>query len=264
MPKLAALHIYPIKSTAGIRLDRAFVERAGLTFDRRFVLADVDGRFLTARKYPRLLRVRATPASDGLVLSADGRPDLRLLYSEFPAQYRAISVWNDEIAGQHCSEAADRWFSELLRLDCTLRYFGPRSARRTASAPESPVAFADGYPLLLISAASLGDLNARLPEPVSMSRFRPNLVVSGTEPFAEDGWKRIRIGALELALVKPCSRCVLTTLDPVTAERHPRQEPLRTLTGYRRDADGQVNFGQNLVPLGEGVLEVGMVVEVLD
>ncbi|NVK43966.1 MAG: MOSC domain-containing protein [Oceanospirillaceae bacterium] len=263
MPRLSSLHIYPVKSTAGIQLDRAFTERAGLAFDRRFVLADRDGRFLTARKHPRLLQVRGTPTADGLILSAPWRPDLRLRYDEFPLQYLTISVWDDEIEGQHCCEAADQWFAELLGIDCSLRYFGPRSRRQTDRAPLSPVAFADGYPLLLISEASLADLNARLPEPVTMSQFRPNMVISGTEPFAEDGWTRIRIGTLELALVKPCSRCVLTTIDPVTAERHPRQEPLRTLSGYRRDSDGQVNFGQNLVPLGEGVLEVGMEVEIL-
>ncbi|MFC6669132.1 MOSC domain-containing protein [Marinobacterium aestuariivivens] len=262
--KLSALHIYPIKSTAGIGLERAFVERAGLTFDRRFVVADATGGFMTARRHPRLLQVRATPTADGLWLSAPEMPDLRLRYGQFPPQYRSISVWRDHIDSQQCGDEADRWFSDYLGQDCRLQFFGPRSQRETDRLPHSPVAFADGYPLLLISEGSLEDLNRRCPEPVSMARFRPNLVVSGTAPFAEDGWTRIRIGALELALVKPCSRCVMTTLDPASAERHPRQEPLRTLSGYRRDADGQVNFGQNLVPLGEGVLEVGMEVEILE
>ncbi|GGO79627.1 hypothetical protein GCM10011348_14370 [Marinobacterium nitratireducens] len=263
MIRLSSLHIYPIKSTAGIGLERAFVERAGLAFDRRFVLTDNDGQFLTARRHPRLLQVRATPTSDGLVLSATGCSDLRLRYDDFPAAYRTISVWNDQIEGQHCSDSADRWFSEWLGLECSLRYFGTRSSRQTDRAPLSPVAFADGYPLLLIGEASLADLNSRLPAPVAMAQFRPNLVISGSDAFAEDSWRRIRIGSLELEPVKPCARCVLTTIDPVTAERHPRQEPLRTLTGYRRDSEGQVNFGQNLVPLGEGVLEVGMEVEIL-
>ncbi len=263
MTRLSSLHIYPVKSTAGIALSRAFVERAGLAFDRRFVLADRDGRFLTARKHPRLLQVRATPTLDGLVLSATGCSDLRLRYEAFPSEYRTISVWDDEIEGQHCSDAADRWFSDWLGLECNLRYFGTHSRRQTDRAPVSPVAFADGYPLLLIGEASLADLNARLPTPVSMAQFRPNLVIAGSDAFAEDNWRRIRIGSLELERVKPCARCVLTTIDPATAQRHPRQEPLRTLSGYRRDSDGQVNFGQNLVPLGEGVLEVGMEVEIL-
>lgn len=264
MPQLSALHLYPIKSTAGIQLTRAFVEPGGLTFDRRFLLADRQGRFLTARRHPRLLQVRATPTADGLYLSAADQPPLRLRQTEFSDRYLPVTVWDDHVEGQHCSDAADRWFSDYLGIDCQLLHFGTGSRRQTHREPLAPVAFADGYPLLLISQGSLDDLRQRCPAPVGMERFRPNLVIGGTGPFAEDDWKRIRIGALELAVVKPCSRCVMTTVDPQTAVKHPQQEPLRTLAGYRRGDDGQVYFGQNLTPLGEGVLEVGMDVEILE
>ena len=263
MTILSDLHIYPVKSTAGLRLERAFVERAGIAFDRRFVVADSQGHFLTARKYPSLLRVQATPTSDGLILGAAGQTDIRLRYREFSQDYRQLRIWEDEVQGQRCAPAADRWLGDYLGLECQLLYFGPASSRFTALSPEAPVAFADGYPLLLISQGSLDDLAARTPVPIRMSQFRPNLVITGCEPYAEDRWQRIRIGRLELALVKPCSRCLMVNLDPDTAERHPQQEPLRTLATYRRGDKGRVYFGQNLVPLGEGVLEVGMEVEIL-
>ncbi len=264
MPYLSDLHIYPIKSTSGLRLERAFAERAGLAFDRRFVVADSQGRFVTARKHPALLRVRATPCIDGLIISVAGKPDLRLTYSLFAEDYRQVRVWDDEVHGQPCSRAADRWFSDYLDLECQLLYFGTASQRFTALNPDAPVAFADGYPLLLIGQGSLDDLAGRCTVPVTMRQFRPNLVIAGSEPFAEDHWKRIRIGSLDLALVKPCSRCVMVNLDPVTAARNPDQEPLRTLADYRRGEDGQVYLGQNLIPLNAAVLEVGMEVEILE
>jgi len=263
MPILSDLHIYPVKSTAGLRLERTFVEQAGIAFDRRFVVADGQGHFLTARKYPSLLRVQATPTSDGLILGAAGQANIRLRYSEFSQDYRQVRIWEDEVQGQPCSPAADRWLSDYLGVECQLLYFGPASSRFTALSPEAPVAFADGYPLLLISQGSLDDLAERTPAQIRMSQFRPNLVITGCEPYAEDHWKRIRIGSLELALVKPCSRCVMVNLDPDSAERHPQQEPLRTLATYRRGDKGQVYFGQNLVPLNDAVLEVGMPVEIL-
>jgi uncharacterized protein len=263
MPYLSDLHIYPIKSTAGLRLERAFVERAGLSFDRRFVLADATGRFLTARKHPGLLRVRATPSVDGLILSARGCTDLRLSYRQFSSQYRPVSVWDDDVQGQACSEAADRWFSDYLGLPCQLLYFGEASRRVTALDPGAPVTFADGYPLLLIGQGSLEDLASRCNTPLSMGQFRPNLVIADCEPYAEDSWKRIRIGTLELDFVKPCSRCVMVNLDTHTALANAQQQPLRTLAQYRRGEKGQVLFGQNLIPRNEAVLEVGMDVEIL-
>ncbi|MCP8688651.1 MOSC domain-containing protein [Marinobacterium sedimentorum] len=264
MPYLSDLHIYPIKSTAGLRLERAFVEREGLAFDRRFILTDSRGRFLTARKHPALLRVRATPCVEGLILSATGCADMRLSYSQFSTRYQPVQVWDDEVQGQQCSEAADRWFSDYLGMPCQLLYFGSASRRVTALNPDAPVAFADGYPLLLIGQGSLQDLAHRCETPLSMGQFRPNLVIADSEPYAEDHWKRIRIGSLELEFVKPCSRCVMVNLDSQTALANPQQQPLRTLAKYRRGEKGQVLFGQNLVPMNEAVLEVGMEVEILE
>lgn len=263
MPYLSDLHVYPIKSTAGLRLERAFVERAGLSFDRRFVLADMQGRFLTARKHSSLLKIKATLCVDGLILTTAGCTDLRLSYRQLSSHYRPVSVWDDEIQGQACSDAADRWFSDYLGLPCQLLYFGDASRRVTALDPDAPVSFADGYPLLLIGQGSLEDLASRCDTPLNMSQFRPNLVIANAEPYAEDSWKRIRIGTLELDFVKPCSRCVMVNLDSRTALANAQQQPLRTLAQYRRGEKGQVLFGQNLIPRNEAVLEVGMEVEIL-
>jgi uncharacterized protein YcbX len=161
--------------------------------------------------------------------------------------------------------SADEWCSEYLGFECRLVYMDDLCERSTDpqfSLSHDIVSFADGFPCLLISEASLEDLNTRAPMQVSMRRFRPNLVISGCPAFAEDEWQRLRIGSVEFAAVKLCSRCVLTTIDPKTSEQHPHQEPLRTLGRYRRQPDRSINFGQNLIPRGSGKIRVGDRIEI--
>ena len=174
-----------------------------------------------------------------------------------------VQVWDDVCTGWLVDSAADRWFSGFLGAEVRLAWMPPVTVR-----PADPqfvsrltrVSFADGFPFLLIGSGSLEDLNGRLATPLPMNRFRPNLVVSGAPPFAEDGWRRIRIGSIEFELVKPCARCMVTTLDQETGMKG--QEPLRTLATYRR-VNGEVMFGQNAVHLGQGKLRAGENVEVL-
>ncbi|MCV6610946.1 MAG: MOSC domain-containing protein [Amphritea sp.] len=262
--QLSQLTVYPIKSTAGIQLDRALLRYAGLAFDRRFVLSDSRGKFITARTHPRLLQIRSALCPEGLWLTAPDQPALQVEYKALRSDYNPVSVWGENISAQRSPEACNQWFSEFLGQPCELLFFGEQSERQVATHPDHPVGFADGYPLLLISEASLSDLNSRCTSPVMMDQMRPNLVVSGCEAFAEDSWKRIRIGTIELELVSPCSRCVLTTVNPVTATRHPLKEPFSILKQYRRGADGQVYFGQNLIALNEGVLNLNDPVEILE
>jgi uncharacterized protein YcbX len=207
--------------------------------------------------------VDAELTSDGrLVLSAPDCPAIEV--GNQGAQSIEVVVWRDSLVAQCVDPAADAWLSEFLGRPCRLVKFpanGVRAVDPAYASPGDEVGFADGYPFLLISQASLDDLNSRLDAPVPMQRFRPNIVIDGAEPYAEDGWQRLRIGQLTLRVAKPCSRCIIPTIDPGTAVRGP--EPLRTLLTYRK-RENQVYFGQNLVPEGTGRLRRGMPVEVID
>ena len=261
---LSSISIYPVKSLKGLTLSDAFVGDHGLEFDRRFMLSDEGGNLLSAREIPELLLFQVLLREDGLEIVAPDGDHLTVRIPEFFQNYRQVVVWGDEINAQRCGPTTDEWFSNKLNLDCELLYFGEQSERFTALKPEKSVAFSDGYPLLLISEASLADLNQRTQSAINMDQFRTNLVVSGNDAFAEDGWKRIRIGEVEFEIVKPCSRCVMTTYDSQTAQATPNSEPLRTLSQYRRGEDGEVYFGQNLVALNSGQIRCGDTVKVLE
>ncbi|GGO66559.1 MOSC domain-containing protein [Bowmanella pacifica] len=262
MARLADIYIYPIKSTQGIALSHSWVERPGLSFDRRFMLADSKGRMLTGRALPRLIQVSAVLRRDGLMVCHADMPALFVRYSDCAMTPVATQVWKDQFEAFATTEAANRWFSLLLGRECQLLYCGEHTPRFSAKA-DVDVSFADGFPLLLISQASLQELNRRSPLVHQMAQFRPNLVVEDTLAFAEDSWQRIRIGEVEFKLDSPCSRCVFTTRDPRTGEFLGDQEPLKTLGTFRKDRSGKINFGMNLIPVNEGRLEVGMPVEVL-
>lgn len=257
------LYIYPIKSTRGIRLANAQIDALGLAFDRRFVVSDDAGQFITARTEPALCLVSSKLIEQGLELSAPNMPKLTLSYQEFSNQYKNVTVWGDDIAGQLCSTTANAWFSEYLQRPCQLLYFGEASSRVKKENKDNAreLAFADGYPLLLISQASLNDLNQRLlannKKTVSMAQFRPNIVVDDCLPFAEDGWQYIRIGDIEFKVSKPCERCIFTTVNPDTGKKDRQQQPLSTLKTYRQTHDGDVLFGQNLIPLNNGIIKQG-------
>lgn len=229
------------------------------------MIVDRNGKFVTGRLYARMPLLRAAPRDYGLRLEAPDAPALEVAFPAANAERLAVEVWKSQVDAVWAGAAADAWVSRVLGASLRLVYMD-QAAQRTVSAdygqPGDEVSFADGYPQLLISQAALDQLNARLSAPVSMLNFRPNLVVSGTAPHAEDDWKRIRIGAVEFDLVKPCTRCVFTTVDPLRGERRNDGEPLKTLTGYRRTPEG-VTFGQNLIARGEGVIRLGDRVEVL-
>lgn len=266
--KVSSLHIYPIKSTAGISLPHAQVEELGLAFDRRFIVSDLSGQFITARTEPRLCLVKTNLIEKGVELSAPNMSTLILSYDKFTDQYQKVTIWGDNVAGQLCSTEADTWFSDYLKRPCQLLFFGQESLREKKSVTidvendkARKVAFADGYPLLLISQASLDDLNSRLignqQQAVSMTQFRPNIVVDNCLPFAEDGWQHIRIGNVEFKVSKPCERCIFTTVNPLNGQKHPEQQPLRTLKYFRQTPNGEVLFGQNLIALNSGQISQG-------
>lgn len=262
---LQNINVYPIKSSAGIELSSSWVEELGLAFDRRFVVADLNGEFFTARTQPRLCLIQANLTASGMVLTAPDMPALVITYQKLTNNYVAVNVWDDSINAQQCLADINQWFSEYLQLPCQLLFYGSDSQRLVKN-KTSPVSFADGYPLLLISQASLDNLNAHYQASeaaISMAQFRPNIVVNNCDAFAEDTWQHIRIGEVEFEIVKPCTRCIFTTINPQTGEKNQQQEPLKTLMSYRQIESGDVIFGQNLVALNQGQIKQGDQVEIL-
>lgn len=266
--QLSALYRYPLKSARGESLTHSPLEALGLCGDRRWMLVEPEsGRFLTQRLLPQMSQLSALYNADGgLNLSAPGFGSLKVALPQPDQDLRGVTVWRDSLRVPDAGDAAAAWLSDLLGKTCRLVQVPEGRTRQVDTAYAQPgdrVAFADGFPLLLIGQASLDDLSQRVGQPLSMLRFRPNLVVTGSEAYAEDGWKRIRIGEVEFEVAKGCSRCILTTIDPQSGERNAQREPLATLKTYR-ERDGDVYFGQNLLPRGVGELQVGMTVEVLE
>jgi len=264
--KVTEINIYPIKSTRRIALQQSQVLPRGLPWDRRWMLVDADGRFITARQYPTLAMVQTAVKDNVVQVSAAGRTMLQLPLQPADGRITSVTVWQDVCDAVLAGAEADAWFSDYLGFPCRLVQMTDNLVR--AVSPDygqagDEVSFADGFPLLLISEASLNDLNSRLQTPVSMRRFRPNLVVDGEVAYQEDHWRRLRVGDVEFAGVKNCSRCVFTTIDPDTGVKDPHKEPLRTLGSYRRQSHSGVYFGQNLIPRSGGVIHVGDRVEIL-
>lgn len=261
--QLSEIWRYPVKSMRGARLDRIGVDAGGPSGDRRWMLVDTDGNFLTQRQLARMALIDVEITDRGLRLACQGQA-VEVPTPDPQAPLHPVRVWSDNCLAQFAGQPVGDWLSELLGQACRLAWLPPTQQRPVTpdyARPGDQVAFSDGFPFLLISQASLDDLNARLDRPVPMYRFRPNLVIEGCEPFAEDGWKRIRVGEIEFRVAKPCSRCIIPTIDPQTAERS--AEPLRTLSGYRR-RENKVYFGQNLLHDGPGQLAEGMPVEILE
>ncbi len=261
------IQVYPIKSTSGIGLTSAWIDDLGLSFDRRFVLTGLNGQFITARTHPKLCLIQTNITANGFVITAPNMPILVLNYTGENADglttnYKNITVWSDTISAQLCSDNINQWFSQYIRQDCNLMYFGGQSSRQVKNT-DNDVAFADGYPLLLISQASLDKLNEYSPRKNVMAQFRPNIVVTHSDAFAEDSWHTIQIGEVKFLVSKACSRCNFTTVDPNTGKFDSTQEPLTTLEKFRKDDKGDIDFGQNLIPLNQGQIKIGDKLEVL-
>lgn len=263
---LSAIYRYPVKSTAAESLAEAEVQARGLAGDRRWMVVDPEGQFLTGRKHPQLVQLSARLNASGLTLSHALQGAVQITTPEPGAARRTVEVWSEPVSALDAGELAAEFLSALLGQPARLVYMDA-AARRLVdpkyAQPGDEVSFADGFPLLLISQAALEQLNKRAAHPVPMQRFRPNLVIEGCGPHAEDGWRRIRIGAVEFELAKPCVRCVFTTVDPQTASFDSAGEPLATLKHYRRGPKG-ITFGQNLIARGEGKLHLGDPVSILE
>ena len=260
---LSSLYVYPIKSMGGISLEAWDVDGRGLRYDRRWMLVDEDGWFISQRELPRMALISVRIEPDRLVLNAPQMPSLELPLGPTADEIIPVRIWDDLVGSAPVGDDADRWFGEFLGVRCSLVFLPDESVRQVDpdyGEAGDQVGLADGFPFLLISEASLADLNARMEHPLPMNRFRPNLVIGGCEPFAEDVWKLIRIGSLTFRVVKPCSRCTITTVDQTTAAKS--KEPLRTLASFRK-VGNKVLFGQNLIHDGTGTLRTNDPVEIL-
>ncbi len=265
MPRVVEINVYPIKSCGRVACLSELVEARGLAHDRRYMLVDAEGGFLTQRRHPRMALIRIGAAdAEGFTVEAPGAAPLRLPWKWPGGPVAAVTIWRGRVEATEVEGDAAAWFSAFLGLPCRLVYLADdqhRAVPNPAARFDDEVGFADGAPLLLISTASLEALNERLPAPVSMRRFRPNLVVTADAPFAEDGWRRLVIGAVELEVAWPCTRCVLTAVDPDTGVVDTAGEPLKTLRAFRRGPAG-VMFGQNVIPRRLGRIGVGDLVEI--
>lgn len=256
--RVEALWIYPLKGGRGIPVEALEVVVGGPAHDRRWMLVDEGGRFISQRTLPALTQVSARPRPGGLILEMAGES------LEVPTPAGApikAEVWGDSVRCVAAGPEADGWLSQGLGQSVRLVHLPPTELRAVDPdfAPGHVVGLADGYPFLVLTTGSLADLNRRLDHPVGMERFRPNVVVADPTPHAEDGWRRFQIGDVSFRGVKPCARCTVPTLDPRTGEGGP--EPLRTWATYRRWR-GKVWFGMNAVALGGGTIAVGALVEV--
>lgn len=266
---LRSLHVYPVKGLKGIDLAQARCGERGLEHDRRWMVVDREGVFLSQREVPRMATVWTDLGASALALSAPDRDEIEIPHASGGGERVLVRVWRSECEAIAVSAAADAWLSEYLAMDCRLVYM-PDSTRRYCNpefaGPDKLVGFADGYSYLVIGSASLDDLNRRLAArgapPVPMNRFRPNLVVDGGEAYAEDRWKRVRVGEAILRAVKPCGRCQVPTTDQSTGEVT-GPEPLATLATYR-ESDLGVLFGMNLVTETPGTVRVGDAVEPIE
>ncbi|MGX7346160.1 MOSC domain-containing protein [Acetobacter pasteurianus] len=264
---VASVHVYPVKGLRGLSPTQARLWPWGLEADRRWMITDLQGRFITQRTCREMALINAVPTPEGLELGKANMLPCSVRFPDANAPTLSVTVWKDTVQARDAGEGAAVWLTEALAQPCRLVWMDtPQQARlRHLDMAEVPVSFADGYPLLVATMASLADLNARLPQgqAVPMARFRPNIVVQGATPWAEDGWLRIRVGAAILRILAPCSRCVVTTIDQATAEVPNPKEPLATLAAFHRTPKG-VMFAQNAVVEQLGMIGVGAPVTVLD
>ena len=253
------LYLYPIKSLGGISVQEAQVEERGFKYDRRWMLVDQSGEFLTQRQHPQLALLQVALGEAGMVVFSKLDPSRKISF-DFEmnsGKELQVSVWGDVLTALQVSPEVSAWFSDFLAMNVDLVRMPESSHRKLDpryAVQEESVSFADGMPYVMIGQASLDELNGRLADPVGMDRFRPNLVFSGGEAYAEDQFKQLQIGDVEFQVVKPCARCVMITVDQEKGTKG--KEPLATLATYRSQG-AKVYFGQNAVALTQGIVRVG-------
>ncbi len=255
---LSNLIIYPIKSLAGIQVQQWQVNAKGLLYDRKWMLIDENNKFLSQRRLPKMALITTALVDNSLVLSAPGMEDKTLLLNDAETGEEVMTeIWHDLCPARCVSVEMDEWFSQFLKMSCRLVYQPENIIRAVDSRyanTTDKVYFSDGFPFLIISEASLNALNEAIGLKLTMARFRPNLVIANCEAYTEDTWRKIRVGEIDFRLPKPCARCSVPTINPISAEI--TQEPLTTLSRLRK-WQGKVYFGQNALHDVQGILKLG-------
>ena len=269
MLQLSDIYIYPVKSLGGIRLDTSEVTDRGLKYDRRWMLIDENNRFISQREYPKLA-VFSTELFTSFLRITDTRVMSGVLVALRPQPAHVINlvnvtIWDDEVVAWEISKIANNFFTKALGIPVRLVYMPDESHRKTEAdyslKGDEITSFSDGYPILVIGQSSLDDLNNKLAEPIAINRFRPNFVFTGGQAFEEEEWHEFKVENLRFFGVKPCARCVMTTIDPLTGEKKGK-EPLLTLNKYRK-AGNKILFGQNVLISQTGSVSVGDDIEVI-
>ncbi|MBG9376649.1 MOSC domain-containing protein [Panacibacter sp. DH6] len=263
MLNVSELYIYPVKSLGGVKIQQAMLTDRGFEHDRRWMLVDRDNVFLSQREMPRmsLLKIDMQPGGFDVYHAAKPAERFFIAYESNQTERSVVRVWNDQCIAVNAGNYADAWFSDMLSVQCRL-VFMPDDVKRLVDQRYAHnheiTSFSDDYPLLMIGQASLDDLNSRLREPLSMERFRPNIVFTGGYPFQEDDITAFQINGIQFSCAKPCARCVVTNIDQQNGIKG--KEPLKTLSTYRMQ-NNKVLFGQNLLYKGNGIVATGDIIE---
>lgn len=265
MATLQHLHIYPVKSCAAITLESSEVLPEGLAFDRRWMIVDADGHFVTQRKFPQLARVCVAIVGDMLQMSYPGEATLEIPIKPQISTHCEVEVWGDRLQAADLKALSKGWLSKILGSPAHLVFMNDTKARPVKAKfgkAGDHVSFADGAPVLITTQASLQQLSEWVGSPVDMTRFRPNLVVPGDQPFEEDQWQSVQVGEVVFEVTHACARCVMTQVDQAEGKLDSHKQPLKALNQYRK-RDGQVFFGMNLIPRSGGTVRVGDAFKVL-
>ncbi|OCG28606.1 hypothetical protein A9G11_10285 [Gilliamella sp. wkB108] len=258
------LFIYPIKSMQGIAVTQATVSQGGFEHDRILMISEPDGTFITARQFPQLLKIKTSVSDNQVHISLPTGESLCIDLDDFSSSQESTHVWGSNFTSHIASIKVNQFFSQYLHKDVQLRWLGRHLSRRTKRYPDVPVSFADGYPYLLLNEASFNYLQQQCPERLDIGQFRGNIIINGALPFAEDGWKTIKIGDVVFDIVKPCTRCVLTTINVNSTNYLANNEPLTTLGYFRSDDQGKIDFGMNMIARNSGTICIKDHIEVLE
>lgn len=261
--QISELIIYPVKGLRGISVIETLAIEKGFEHDRRWMLTNPDGRFISQREMPGLALIQTAIIGESLVITSKESSIMVPLSSDnYSGPNVKVQVWDDIVEAREVGKNFNEWFSDTLHTRVSFCYqpeSQPREVEKKYGA-NSMVSFADGYPYLFISEASLSDLNSRLDQPVPMNRFRPNIVVAGSGPFEEDTWGRLSAGDAIFHCLKPCARCQVPTIDQDTAKMG--KEPSKTLATFRKQGN-KILFGMNAVIERGGMVKVGDVISLL-
>ncbi len=260
-PFIHSLHVYPVKSCQGIDYASMELTQNGFSYDRHWMLVDKQGQFLSQRQLPQMALIKTEFDHDSLVVSSPGHGQFEIPLRGKDRNKVPVTIWNDRCSAALVSTQASRWFSDTLNTDCDLVFMPPAEKRQVDpqyAASGQTVGFADGFPLLVLSRASIELLNKKLDKKIDINRFRANIIIDGCEAHAEDQWASMIVNGIKILLPKPCSRCIIPAIDQRTAIKH--KTVLKTLASYRRH-DGKVFMGQNGLHLSTGQLRVGQKIE---